>query len=246
MQRFAFTLIELIFVVVIIGILSVVLSPKIEQDNLQEAMDQVIRHIRYTQHLALSYDPYVADSSQVNRYNSNVVQAQKATQQWFKGWWQLQIHVATNSYSVYADHPTSGGALEYGNDPDYSTNVKLSDMIAKDPQTQQFIVRNDTTANGVPAGTRYEKVDLLSQYNVTINMPSCSSVSGIFASSHILFDTLGRPHCSKTKGDASLNPMDRLVNAQIRIELQNNSAGNNEKRFICIEANSGYTHDCNS
>ena len=49
----AFSLIELIFVIVIIGILSSVLVPRFDRPTLIEAAHQIISHIRYTQHLAM-------------------------------------------------------------------------------------------------------------------------------------------------------------------------------------------------
>ena len=239
MLRHAFTFIELVFVIVVIGILSAIMTPKLEHDHTQEAVDQLMQHIRYAQHLALMHDPYIANNTQELLYNTNLTQSQKKASQWFKGWWQIQIHNATNNYSIYSDHPTTGAANEYGSDPDYSANPKLSDQIAADPQTGLYLMREDA-ANGVPANTRFTDVDLNTKYGVTINMPSCRSVSGVFASQHILFDPMGRPHCAKTKGSASLNPMDRLVNARVEINL----VGGGENRKICIEAETGYVHDC--
>lgn len=60
----AFTLIELIFVIVIIGILSVVIMSRTGSSKVAEAATEFQSHIRYTQHLAMVDDKFaVTDSS---------------------------------------------------------------------------------------------------------------------------------------------------------------------------------------
>ena len=60
MKKSAFTLIELIIVIVIAGILAAVMIPRLERDGLREAANQLVRHIQYTQHLAMVDDVYDA------------------------------------------------------------------------------------------------------------------------------------------------------------------------------------------
>ncbi|WP_300367295.1 prepilin-type N-terminal cleavage/methylation domain-containing protein, partial [Hydrogenimonas sp.] len=49
----AFTMLELIIVIVVVGILSAIMIPRFSDDKLREAADQIMSHIRYTQHLAM-------------------------------------------------------------------------------------------------------------------------------------------------------------------------------------------------
>ncbi|MBL0721548.1 MAG: type II secretion system protein [Sulfurovum sp.] len=49
----AFTMIELVFVIVVAGILSTMIAPNFQGNNLRQAANQVVSHIRYTQHLAM-------------------------------------------------------------------------------------------------------------------------------------------------------------------------------------------------
>lgn len=52
--RSAFTMLELVFVIVALGILAAVAMPRFDRDRTQEAADSVLSDIRYTQHMALS------------------------------------------------------------------------------------------------------------------------------------------------------------------------------------------------
>jgi len=52
----AFTLLELVFVIVVIGILAAAIIPRIQDNNLEEAGIDLLSKIRYTQHLAVLDD----------------------------------------------------------------------------------------------------------------------------------------------------------------------------------------------
>jgi len=58
MKRFAFTMLELVFVIIVIGILAVLAMPSFTSNPLQRAAEQVASHIRYTQHLAMVNDVF--------------------------------------------------------------------------------------------------------------------------------------------------------------------------------------------
>lgn len=53
MKKNAFTMLELVMVLVVIGILAALAIPRMDRDLRQEAADNVLSAIRYTQHLAL-------------------------------------------------------------------------------------------------------------------------------------------------------------------------------------------------
>ena len=55
-QTKAFTMLELVFVIVVLGILAALAMPRMDRDLRQEAADNVLSSIRYTQHLALIDD----------------------------------------------------------------------------------------------------------------------------------------------------------------------------------------------
>lgn len=100
----AFTMLELVFVIVIVGILSYFVSSSFQRNPLREAADQVVSHIRYTQHLAMiddKFDPNVAI--------------------WFAANWQLWIQILNGSYyyEIFSDRNRLGNsdATEEAIDP---------------------------------------------------------------------------------------------------------------------------------
>lgn len=84
MKRFAFTMLELVFVIIVIGILAVLAMPNFNRHPLQEATEQLASHIRYTQHLAMVDDKF--DPADAN---------------WWERKWQLKI--TGTSYDVFSD-----------------------------------------------------------------------------------------------------------------------------------------------
>ena len=96
----AFTMIELIFIIVVVGILAAVAIPRIERNGLIEAADQLASHIRYTQQLALSD----------NKFNANA-------RFWHRQLWQIQFN--GTSYAIYSDRNVNNvsDAGEYAVDP---------------------------------------------------------------------------------------------------------------------------------
>ena len=51
-------MLELVFVIVIIGILAAAIIPRMDRDSIYEASEQLLSHIRYTQHLAMTDNIY--------------------------------------------------------------------------------------------------------------------------------------------------------------------------------------------
>lgn len=77
----AFTMIELIMIIVVVGILAVAVIPRVDRDTLVEATNQVASHVRYTQHLAMLDNKY-------NPRDSN----------WYRNRWKITFN--NNSYSI--------------------------------------------------------------------------------------------------------------------------------------------------
>ena len=129
----AFTMIELIFIIVVVGILAAVAIPRIDRDNLIELVDQVTTHIRYTQQLAMMDNVY--DGSD---------------EHWYRGYWRIQFSDSADGgdgwkYSVYKDLPG------------YSGNLNSEREVARDPQNEQRFLTSG--ASGFSANTDSKKMN---------------------------------------------------------------------------------------
>ena len=77
----AFTLVELVFVVVVIGILAFSLWPKKQPIQALAAARQIVAHIRYTQHLALNDDKFAA--------HTDTGGTDSIAKDWYKRLWRI-------------------------------------------------------------------------------------------------------------------------------------------------------------
>lgn len=95
MKRFAFTLLELVFVIIVIGILAVLAMPNFNANPLQTATQQVASHIRYTQHLAMVDDTFDQNDPL-----------------WFRENWQIEFTSTASNvfYKIYSDKDHLGNA----------------------------------------------------------------------------------------------------------------------------------------
>jgi len=166
----AFTMIELVFVIVVIGILAAVMIPSTRTNPLQEAAIQMLSHIRYTQHLALIDDKF--DATDLN---------------WNKGRWQLVFAFAGTavdnkpSYTIFSDGPTYGGDASSGE-------------MAKNPENVNQVMTGGHTGNVNLTVTDsgfigMKKMNLGRSYGVT----SILRTGGCPNLFHLTFDELGRP-----------------------------------------------------
>ena len=214
----AFTLLELIFVIVVIGILAAVIIPNTRTNPLQEAAVQLVSHIRYTQHLAMIDDKY--DDADTN---------------WYKNKWQIIFEETAYSehkisYTIFAD--TAGGS---------SGNVDINE-VAINPQdrTKKLTGGTDhfyTTDKEATASMNIGKNFGVSEVKVTGGGGTTTTAK------RILFDNFGRPYkitnmTSETKG---------LAQSPIYIKLcvgscsgNNDRATNNKELVIKIENETGY------
>jgi prepilin-type N-terminal cleavage/methylation domain-containing protein len=157
-QRKAFTMIELVFVIVVLGILAALALPRMDRDLRQEAKDNILSAIRYTQYLALM-------DNKTNPTDAN----------WQKKLWQIRFSTSTdnlaNFYTVSSDSITVNGAVskeETAIDPingKYMYNAGGDTTIDPDESPNIFIGKkygvNSMNFSGGCAGAQHIAFDHL-------------------------------------------------------------------------------------
>ena len=221
----AFTLVELVLVVVIIGIVSAVMVPRFNRSTIDEAAHQIISHIRYTQHLALMDDVY--DPKDLN---------------WSKKRWQIFFANTNGSddqwaYTIFSDsRGTSTG------NPDVKE-------IAKNPLNPKTYLTGGYSAGTIPyykdgdenkgLDTRITKEMNLGHKHNIVNMifQHCGGNSR-----RIAFDHLGRPlvkNSNTLTGAYRDGSGSHLLQQRCTITMTDSDGKSVQ---IAIEPETGYAH----
>lgn len=220
----AFTMLELVFVIVVLGILSYMVASSFQRNPLREAADQVVMHIRYTQHLAMMDDKF--DPSE---------------QQWFMRRWALRFQqnvvfggIAHNNvwaYTIFSDIPNFAG-----HHPD------LVGMAHNPENSNQYLSGGYDNTLNVNDARAMKTLQLATKYGV-VNVVFGGGCRADTMFIH--FDYLGRPMNSFPPA-ASNHPYQPplaawhyLLTNTCNITLTD-SGGNNI--VIAIEPETGYTH----
>jgi type II secretory pathway pseudopilin PulG len=237
-------MIELVFVIVVIGILSAVIIPRFDRDSLSEGAIQLASHIRYTQHLAMVDDKFMPNSAMSPQVNA-ASRAQEI-QYWYLGRWQIKFSTAntSQSYIIMADSTISN----YDGNP----NASLGNYseVAIDPlDKSKYLI--GTTISSFDSGNDEhinDSLDLKKSYG--INAISISGGSTGSTARRIIFDHLGRPYRGDTKltnATRIQNSTDKLAQTNITVKLCKNSCttplnaiNNKNERLISISPETGY------
>ena len=221
MNKKAFTLIELVFVIVIAGILMTIAVPRFKKNDLDKAAEQIASHIRYTQHLAMQDDKFDP--------NDNF---------WFKKRWSITFNdtlipdcgidtgsTGTWKYSVYSDTSLSG----HLNSP--------SEPASNPNKNGYYLSAGWSGISGSDCKKIDEDLNLGKKYNISriwLNNCGASNVRTIS------FDELGRPMASvsTTGGGGSTRPYDRLLKQDCKITIQ--QTGWWHRKTITIAKETGY------
>ncbi|MDH4945264.1 type II secretion system protein [Sulfurimonas sp. C5] len=192
----AFTMLELIFVIIVMGILAAVILPRMERDPVREAAIQLVSHLRYTQHLALVDDKYDASNNQ-----------------WYKGRWQLSFINSANtnnqeSYTIFSDSDNNG-------------NANLENEIATNPQDKSKKLTGGDSAINYNDPEATTSVNLGRNYGIAnIALTASCKDNG---SERIAFDHLGRPLKGDLSTYNSPYPAGKLMTADCNITLTGNT-----------------------
>jgi prepilin-type N-terminal cleavage/methylation domain-containing protein len=212
----AFTMIELVFVIVVVGILSALIAPNFQRNSVREAADQLISHIRYTQHLAMIDDKYdTADSK------------------WFQKRWQLLIGQSNSgtyntggyyAYTIFSDTSASGNP-----DPgEIAINPLDNTKLLSGGFSNTLDWEDEQATKALNIGAKYGIT------NVT--------TSGCAGGKRIAFDYLGRPIKGNISGDISpyraTSATISLLTSQCDITISDGTTS----VTIEIEPETGYAH----
>ena len=212
----AFTMIELIFIIVVVGILAAVAVPQINRNSLVEAADQVVSHIRYTQQLAMND----------NKFNAS-------DQNWFRRLWRIQFtnagapgSAAGWRYNVYWDNgtfPKSNGQ------PNSLASIAVDPLNPNKLLTSGFASQPSNTD-----GARMnKKLNLGGSYDiVNVTFGDACNQRG---NTTIAFDVKGRPMRQVAKVALYAN----LIAAPCTITLTNSA---NDRAIITIQPETGYVN----
>jgi prepilin-type N-terminal cleavage/methylation domain-containing protein len=226
-MRYAFTILELVIVIVVIAVLAATVGPTFQRDTLAEAAHQVASHLRYTQHLAMID----------NKYDSTDLQ-------WYKARWQMFFTKAKGAdyhwaYTVFSD--SAGG---HTGNPDL-TEVAINPLDSTKLLTGGYSGNMITQYNGERAtnalniGHEYDIKDVI--FAGGCKLPQSRL--------RIAFDYFGRPIYDNQKLFDSMyvkNGKNQLVQTQCHIVLCSvddcTVATSEEKITIAIEPETGYVH----
>lgn len=220
----AFTLLELIFVIVVIGILAATIIPEMKSNSLYDAANQVVGHIRYTQHLAMVDD----------KFSSN-------DEDWYKTRWQIKFSKVSGSddkwaYAIFhdLDKDSSPDAIETAVNPLDNTKRLTGGYSGA------IEYNSKSATKELNLGNKYSIMD--------IDFNNCG-INNSDDKKRIFFDYLGRVYSDNPNlldsvfKDGSTN---RLLQKTCQIILCNTSdcstADKKDKVIIEIEKETGYTH----
>ena len=184
MKSTAFTLIELIIVIVVASMLAAVMIPRLERDNLRGASNQIIRHIQYTQHLAMNSDMFDANDIK-----------------WPLKYWKVAFRTSKNCYTIYSDSDE-----DFLNDANESAIDPLSKVrLYADNNCNENSLNNDSLLLQKSYGI--DMITLTIPVGSTPHTNDCDTN----VKKYLAFDHLGRPHTSVTNAVMGIMKNDCLI-----------------------------------
>lgn len=226
MIKKAFTLIELIFIIVLIGIMSSVATAYFRDDKLALATYQVLEHIRYAQHLAISehkFDPKEQgyanqDGADIATYNGSYHLSR----------WKIAFNKRgeTIYYWVYSDRDRKG-------------NCDVTDHIepAIDPFDSNLMYY--CIPPGCSTTKNNEKFNLTNKYGIKSIAQSGFAISlpgiGLLA-----FDEKGRPY-NQLETTAGANKYEMIYKHRLTTETNITITGEDDRQaVITVYPETGY------
>lgn len=225
----AFTLVELVFVVVVIGILAFALWPTKQPTQALEAARQIVAHIRYTQHLALNDDKFAT--------HTDTGGTSSIAKDWYKRLWRITFsdtQADKNCNSVgwrYAVYQNIAGNLSDSGQPNGEIEA------AQNPAEPGKVLSG--CFSGIYKNTT-SSMDLNKAYGIeNINLDEFANRGN----QGIIFDELGRAYpsgnWSKPYSDYSSFKLDNGSYGRITLSAKDGSVAKilvfAETGYACVE-----------
>ena len=166
MRRVAFTMMEVVLVIIVIGILAALSMPRLDRDLKQEAADSILSDIRYTQHLALTDNKHKFDNAG-----------------WQKAFWKFNVESCGSA---------SGLFVSIGTDVDYEGDTDRIEAAIDPVNGKPMFWLNTASCADGGDNTVSNRIFITKKYGIT----AISGSGGCANLQHIGFDYLGRPHVS--------------------------------------------------
>ena len=165
-KRHGFTLLEMVFVIIVLGILASLAVPRIDRDLKQEAADNILSDIRYTQHLAQMGSKQMFNDPR-----------------WERRYWRIVFGSCTGNDKFYM--------IGTDDDMDGSNNAYFENTEAAiDPSNGKYMFwtnGNDCSNGG--DNNASSRIFISKKYSIK----NVTSSGGCANATHIGFDHLGRP-----------------------------------------------------
>ena len=228
----SFTLLELVFIIVVVGILAAVIIPNTRSDNLREAAIQVVSHIRYTQHLAMVDDKY--DANDLNWYKRRWTIRFRENLSFTSTLPPAKFYNKVWAYTIYSDIPNYAGR-----EPDLvgmAKNPSNSLKYLSGGWDNTLHVENEKASSNMRLGEKYSIKDIKFSGGCRSNVR------------YIYFDYLGRPFNSSTNNSSyemASTGWHKLLTSQCKISLCLDTCtgiASDRELMIGIEPETGYAH----
>lgn len=162
----AFTMLELVFVIVVLGIIAALAMPRLDRDLKQEAADSILSDIRYTQHLALMDHKHSFKDAD-----------------WQKSFWRIGFENCSGSTGLY----------EYiGTDINYAGGIG-DDEAALDPANGKKMIWSGAVCSDGGDSNTSDRIFITHKYGI-VSFTASNGCNTSTNNQYIGFDHLGRPH----------------------------------------------------
>ena len=219
----AFTMMELVFVIAVIGILAAVIIPRSKSNQLDNAATQLISHIRYTQHLAMIDDKF-----------------DKSDNKWFEERWTLRFKRDLLYAGSYIPNGTYKDEWAYSifSDRNHDGNPYPSEMAKNPLNPNQYLSGGYNNTLHVEDIQSMKELRFGTAYNINSVTFGGGCRSNIL---YIHFDHLGRPFNSVATSSAyevASSGWHKLLTSRCIITLSSEEGSTS----IAIEPETGYAH----